>query len=227
MSEDEREDWDRRARELDATELADHAYTAGLALLQTIPFGGGLAQLLDDYLPRRKQRRVVEFVQELGREWQAHRDVMDEAFVRSDEFDSLAEDVIDRVQQVRSAEKQSYFAAILAGFATTERPEESDRQRILETLDAMRPIQIRILLVISETIEPRPGPFMGGIMDTLKWNMPDLDETVIREEWGELAGLAVTGYYPGGTASDTQGPGNLRAHVTPYGWRFLKAIRSA
>jgi hypothetical protein len=41
---------------------------------------------------------------------------------------------------------------------------------------------MRTLAVISETTEPRPDLYMGGVMDTLKWKMPDLDESVIREE---------------------------------------------
>jgi len=226
MTDDERQDWNERAAELDSTEVADHAYNASLAVLQTLPLGGGVAQLLTDYLPQRKQRRVVAFVQELGREWQAHRDRMDDEFIRSDEFDRLVEDVIDRVQQVRSQEKQAKFAAILAGFATAERPDEAERQRILDTLDNMRPRQMRILTVISETTEPRPDLYAGGVMDTLKWKMPDLDDAVIREEWAELARLGVVGSYPAGTMS-AHGAGNLRAHVTPYGWRYLNAIRSS
>ena len=221
---DDRQDWGERAVELDETEAADHAYSASLAALQALPFGGSVAQLLTDYLPQKKQRRLVEFVQELGREWQTHRDRLDEDFIRSDEFDRLVEDVMDRVQQVRSQEKQAYFAAILAGFATPERPDEAERQRILDTLDGMRPRQMRILAVISETTEPPPGLYAGGVMATLKWKMPDLEDAVIRDEWDALAGLGVVGGYPSGTMT-AQGAGNLRGRVTPYGWRYLKAIR--
>ena len=126
------QDWNERAAELDDTDAADHAYSLSLATLQALPLGGAVAQLLTDYMPQKKQRRVVEFMKELGREWQAHRDRMDEDFVRSDEFESLVEDVIDRVQQVRSQEKQALFAAILAGFTTPERPDEAERQRLLD-----------------------------------------------------------------------------------------------
>ena len=90
----------------------------------------------------------------------------------------------------------------------------------------MRPRQMRILTVISETTEPRPNLYMGGAMDTLKWKMPDLDDATIREEWNELARLGVVGSFPSGIMT-AQGAGNLRGHVSDYGWRYLKAIEAS
>lgn len=219
------QDWSERAAELDDADLGDHAYNVSLAALQALPLGGSVAQVLTDYLPQKKQRRVTAFLQELGREWQTHRDRMDQEFIRSDEFESLVEDVIDRVAQVKSQEKQAAFAAILAGFTTPERPNDAERQRLLGTLDDVRPRQMRVLAVISQMNEPPPGLMAGGVMETLKWKVPDLDEATIREEWDELARLGVVAGYPSGTMT-AQGAGNLQARVTPYGWRFLAAIRS-
>ena len=219
-------DWQERSQELDEASPDDTAFSIGLAAMQALPLGGVIAQILSDAVPRRREQRLVAFVQDLAREWQAKRDQIDDEFVRSEEFDRLAEDVIERVQSVRQEQKHREFAAILTGFATAARPDDRMRGRLLEALEATTPRQMELLRVIATTNEPPPDLYMGSGMATLKWKLPDWPEDEIRDEWSELQRHGLTSGFPGAIMT-ASGAGNLQAHLTPLGRQFVVLIATA
>jgi hypothetical protein len=193
--------------------------------LQAVPIVGGIvATFISEYVPRRKQARLVGFVQDLGRQFEAERDRLDQEFVRTTEFERMFEDALDRVQTVRNEDKLGYWAALLAGVATHDRPPERDRERMIETLDAVRLPHLRLLHVIATTTEARPGLMAGGISDTLTWRMPDVPEDEFRRDWADLARHGVVADYVSGTMS-RQGAGDLTARLTPYGREFVRMLR--
>jgi hypothetical protein len=214
-----------RADELDETPAVDHALVVGIAALQAVPVVGGIvATFISEYVPRRKRVRLVGFVQDLGREFEAERERIDGEFVRSDEFDRLFEDALDRVQAVRNEDKLGYWAALLAGMATHDRPADRDRERMIETLDGLRRPHLRLLHLIATTTEPPPNLYAGGVSSTLTWKMPDVPEDEYRRDWGELARFEVVGAYPSGMMI-AQGAGNLAGRLTPYGREFGRMLR--
>ena len=133
-------DFEQRASELDETLARDHALVAGMAALQLVPVVGGVvATFISEYVPRKKQERLVEFVQDLSREFTAEQERIDREYVKTKDFDRMVEDVLDRVQTVRNEDKLGYWAALLAGVATADRPTPTDRDRMIQTLDDFRP----------------------------------------------------------------------------------------
>jgi hypothetical protein len=214
-----------QADRLNETPAADHALTIGLAALQAVPLVGGVvATFISEYVPRRKQARLVGFVQDLGREFEAQSKRLDSEFVHTAEFDRMVEDVLDRVQQVKNEEKLGYWAALLAGVVTTDRPRPTDRERMIETLDSLRPSNLRLLNVIATTTEARPDLYMGGISDTLMWKMPDIALEDIQRDWAEIARAGVVSAYPSGTMTRA-GAGDLRGRLTTYGREFVRLLR--
>jgi len=218
-------DWQERSHELDEASPDDTAFSIALAAMQALPLGGVIAQILSDAVPRRREQRVVAFLQDLAREWQQRREQIDHDFVRSDEFDRLAEDVIDRVQTVRQETKHREFAALLAGFATMIRPDDRMRGRMLEALEATTPRQMELLRVIATTNEPPPDLYMGSGMATLKWKLPDWPEDELRDEWSELQRHGLVSGFPGAIMT-ASGAGNLQGHMTPLGRQFVVFIRT-
>lgn len=213
-----------RADHLNDTPAIDHALVAGIAALNAVPyFGGVIATYISEYVPRRKQARLVEFVQDLGRHAEAERERIDNEFVRTAEFDRMVEDVLDRVQQVKNEDKLRYWAALLAGVATTVRPPASDRERMIETLDGLRPSNLRLLNVIATTHEGDPSLSMGGVMHTLTWKMPDAAEDDLRRDWADLARFDLVQSYPSGTMT-AQGAGDLSVRQTRYGREFVRLL---
>jgi hypothetical protein len=213
-----------RADELDDTVGADHALVAGIAALNAVPvIGGVVATFISEYVPRRKQARLVGFVQDLGRQFDAEGERIDAEFVRSSEFDRMVEDVLDRVQQVKNEDKLGYWAALLAGVATRDRPAQKDRERMIETLDGVRPSNLRLLHVIATTRQGPPDLYMGGVSHTLKWKMPDVSEEDIRRDWNDLARFDLVQNYPSGMMT-AEGAGNLTVRMTDYGRRFVRLL---
>lgn len=216
----ERDDLTERADALDDTPAADHALAVGLAGLNAIPvLGGVIGTFISEYVPRQKQRRLVSFVQDLAAAFEAEQERIDEQFVRSEEFAGLVEDVIDSAQQRRNEEKHRYYAALVAGSATSARPAEEERDRLLAALDGLRLPPLRLLQVIATTTEPPEGMWAGGVSHVVQGKMSISDED-LREQWGELAAANIVGAYPSGTMT-AQGAGNLAARLTPFGRRFV------
>lgn len=221
----DKEELERRARELSETPGTDHALVVSVAALQLVPVvGGTIATFIDEYVPRKKQERLVGFVQDLSREFLAEQDRIDQEFVRTRDFERMVEDVLDRVQTVRNEDKLGYWASLLAGAASVDRPTPSDRDRMIDALDNLREEHLSLLHVIATTTEPRPGLYMGGVADTLSWKLPDLPNDDARRLWAELAQRGLVGGYPSGTMT-AQGAGNLAAHLTLYGRAFVRLLR--
>lgn len=219
------DDIGQRAQELDETPARDHALAIGMAALQAVPvIGGVVATFISEYVPRKKQERLVDFVQGLSREFVAEQERLDREFVKTKDFARMVEDVLDRVQTVRNEDKLDYWAALVAGVAATDRPAASDRDRMIETLDGLRPEHLRLLHVIATTNEAPPGLAVGGVSATLDWKMPNVPTDEARRLWGELARFDLVGSYPSGMMT-ASGAGNLVGRLTPYGQEFVRLLR--
>lgn len=209
---------------LDKTPAADHALAAALAAVSAIPFAGGpLAALIAEYVPRQKQRRLVSFIEDLGERFEAEQARIDKEFVTTNEFQTMVEDVLDRVQQRRNEEKFRYWAALLAGVAATDRPQRADRERMVDTLDRLRVTHLHLLHVVATTTQAKPGFYMGGVSGTLEWKMPGVPTDDIRRDWDDLARETLLQSYPSGMMS-AEGAGNLTVRLTPYGREFVRLL---
>jgi hypothetical protein len=217
-------DLEGRADELDDTSARDHALTVSIAGLSAVPVVGGvIATFVSEYVPRQKQQRLVALVQDLTREFVAQQDWIDQEYVRTKDFARMVEDVLDRAQAVRNEEKLGLWARLVAGAAQVDRPSRPETERMIETLDGIRPDQLPLLHVIATTNEPPPGLYMGGVFSTIEWKLPGTTQDEARRIWAELNRLDLVGSYPSGTMS-AQGAGNLMAHMTPYGRSFVRTL---
>jgi hypothetical protein len=210
---------------LDADSWRDNSLAVSLAGLNAVPIvGGAIATMISELVPRRKQERIVGFVKALREDLEADRARLDTEFVRTADFDRMVEDVLDRVQAVRSEDKLGYWAALLAGLSASDRPGPSDRDRMINTLDRLSKPHLRLLHVIAATNEPPPNLYMGGVSATLTWKMPDVAEGEARELWNELAREGIVDEYPSGVMT-AQGAGNLAGRLTDRGREFVRMLR--
>jgi hypothetical protein len=220
------DDAERGADDLDAMSGRDHALVVGMAALQTVPvIGGVVATFISEYVPRQKQQRLVGFVTSLAEEFAAERDRVDAEFVKTKDFSRMCEDVLDRVTAARNEEKLGYWATLLAGIATKERPGQSDRNRMIDTLDGLRPEHLRLLHVIATTTQPPPGMFLGAATNwILNSKMPDVSDDEAQRRWNDLNRLDLVDRYPMGLMAANEGA-NLAARLTPYGRSFVRMLR--
>jgi hypothetical protein len=218
-------DRERAQPDLDAMPARDHALAIGLAALNAVPLAGGtIAALISEYVPRQKQVRLVRFVEELGDRLKAQQARIDQEFVRTNEFQTLFEDALDRVQQRKNEDKFDYWARLIAGVAGTERPPRADRDRFIDTLDRLRPAHLRLLHIVATTREGPPDAYMGSADRTLTWKMPGTPIEEIRRDWDDLARENVLQSFPSGMMT-AEGAGNLTVRVTPYGQQFIRLLQ--
>lgn len=218
------EDFTERAEQLDETPASDHVVAVTLAGLQAVPYVGGvIATFISEYVPRAKQRRLIGFVKDLARSFEAERDRIDQEFVRTQDFARMVEDVMDRVQAARNEEKIRYWASLLAGMATTARPGPTDSRRMIRMLDDLDLDHLRLLHVIATTTEGPPELYMGGVSQTLRWKMPDVSNDELRRLWNELAQAGVVQEYPSGIMT-RESAGNLTLRLTPYGREVVRLL---
>jgi hypothetical protein len=216
---------EEKPEDLHETPASDHAIAISLALLNAIPAAGGtIATLISEYVPRQKQQRLVRFVEDLGERIKAQQERIDQEFVRSDEFQTLFEDTLDRIQLRRNEEKFEYWARLVAGVAGKDRPPRADRERLVDTLDRLRLSHLHLLHIVATTTKGRPDLYMGGVSDTLTWKMPDTPIDEIRRDWDDLAREGLLQGYPGGMMS-AEGAGNLSVRVTTYGQQFIRLLQ--
>jgi hypothetical protein len=220
-----------RASELEETPSRDRVLTAALAGLQIMPLGGVVAQILNDYVPRKKQERLVSLVQALAEESVALGDRLDRDFVHTAEFEGMAEEVFDRAQQHKAEQKLAYFAAALAHGAGVERPDERTRERFLDVLDQLRGSHLRLLASVAQGVPvPGAGPdvitssqaaiaALNSAAERAKVEAWDLD-------WADLARLGVVETLTE-AVSDPRVPYDVRAAFTPFGREFVRFVTPA
>lgn len=183
-----------------------------------------MATFVSEYVPRQKQQRLVALVQDLTKEFVSERDRIDHEYVRTKDFARMVEDVLDRAQAARNEDKLGLWARLVAGAARTDRPSRTETERMIATLDGIRPDQLPLLHVIATTNEPVPGLLAGGVYNMIRWKLPDMSEEEARRVWGELNRLDLVAEYPSGTMT-AQGAGNLIARMTPYGRSFVNMMQ--
>lgn len=216
---------DETREDLHETPAGDHAIAIGLAALSAVPVAGGtIATLISEYVPRQKQQRLVRFVEDLGERLRAQQARIDQEFVRTEEFQTLFEDTLDRIQQRRNEEKFEYWARLVVGVAGKERPPRADRDRFVDTLDRLRLAHLRLLHIVATTTKGKPDLYLGGVSETLSWKMPDTPIEEIRRDWDDLARENVLQGYPSGMMS-AEGAGNLAVRVAPYGQQFIRLLQ--
>jgi hypothetical protein len=211
------------ARRIDSLDKRDAVRVAVVGVAASVPvFGGIAAALLDQYLPQAQARRTTEFLEELAVATGGIEDRLDHEFVRTDEFQGLLEEALERVSSRRAEGKRAAYAAAVAHGATTARPDEDERFRMLDTLERLRASQIRLLLYFQRvpytTLATLDSMGAKIAADTA---MP-LD--ALRRDWGDLASLHLVEYDDGrrhGMADQASSPS---AKLTPFARSFVNFI---
>jgi hypothetical protein len=213
-----------RAERIDDPAVRDDVLVGVMAALSAVPVVGGLiSTYISEYVPRQKQRRLVEFVRDLTAAFETERERLDRDYVKTADFDRMVEDVLERVTTVRNEGMHHYWAELLAGVATFDRPDERDSERMIDALDQLREPHLRLLHVIATTNEPPPGLYAGPVSATLKWKMPDVSDADARSDWGDLARFGLVHDYPAGLMT-AHGAGDLSSRMTDLGRRFVSLL---
>ena len=224
---------DRSIDAIESPPAADSAVAVGAAITSMIPLvGGALAATLQAWRQYVATGRLSDALREIRAAIQAVQDKIDYHFAESRECRDAWDWVLESATQARNADKLRFYAAALARTITSERPLESERSLMLDTLDRLRSVHLAILAAIAS--DPRPpyaaGVYLDGVSVSsgyLTSEVPGLASPVLARCWEDLALLQLvapvsTMTVEYGSAPQKGAP--TRPIVTSFGRRFLDFI---
>lgn len=197
------------------------------AALSVVPGVGGPAVELFQYLVQPPlEKRREEWMRDVGERLSA---LSDAQRVDIDKLQSNAQFVSVVLQATQSAmkthlqEKKAALRNAVLNVATGLAPDETIQHLLLNFIDELSPMHLRILRIFHAPSVP-PGMSMGGLLHVLEYNIAELrgHEELTRQLWRDLyaRGLLNTE----GLGTTMSGNGLAQRRTTGLGEQLLRFI---
>lgn len=206
------------------------AVAVGAELIPVL--GGAVSNVLNGWSQERRMQRVKDVIEDLSARVKGLGTRVDEAYVRSDEFEDLLDRTLRQVAAERHQNKRRLYAAFLAG-AIECRGEPYDEQlRMLRTIEELQPDHVRVLKAILEEPSLRSAGAIGdrNITKTLQERLPDIPAQRLEDLVAQLADdlrLTIIGGRIGLTITTHPETGKAPDRFTDYGHRLIRYILAA
>jgi hypothetical protein len=199
---------------------------AGLA---TAPFTGGIASLMTDYIPSRKQKRLEEFTEQLAANLERLQNRINEDTILTDEFAFLFEQSFRGAAENYQAEKLEAFRGILINAAIGTSLSSDEQEYFLGLVNTLSALHIRIVSFMAAPqryLAARGIPadrIQGGFSQFFPVALPGIQLEVIKSAFGDLyqAGLINTDKTIFASMTSSQGLSLLGDRVSELGKRFI------
>lgn len=223
----------RVERALAGSPAAETVVNIFKAVLSTVPFTGGIASLITDYIPSSRLVRLEEFAQRVAEDLKSVADKVDETYLRTDEFAHIFEQSFKGAAEHYQREKLEAFRGILVNAAVRHDVSQEEKEHFLVMANNLSVLQLRILRFMEEPkrylaeVGIEEGAVRGGFSDMFRTVLPGLDLEVIRSAFGDLhqLGLINTDKTIFGTMTSGQGLQLLGNRVSPLGQRLIAFLR--
>lgn len=168
------------------------ALTIGEALASAIPVLGGPLAVLVGEIRANRDRRIPDFLVGLKADFDALGTRLDAEYVLSAEFAERTESVLEQVVQATQSAKRGYYRHALTGLATGDRPGDDDWQLLLDALNGLQPIHLRVLARLKLAAETEPQPENEpGFWDRIVAVTPELNDLTRLRCWDGLAAFGI------------------------------------
>lgn len=199
---------------------------AGLA---TAPFLGGIASLMTDYIPSRKQERLEEFAKRLADDFERLQDRINDNVILTDEFAFLFEKSFRGAAENYQTEKLDAFRGILVNSAIGSGLTSDEQEHFLSLVDTLSVLHIRILSFMAAPqhyLRARGiavEQIRGGFAQFFPVAIPGVHLEVMKSAFGDLyqAGLINTDKTIFATMTSSQGLNLLDDRVSSLGKQFI------
>lgn len=187
--------------------------------------GGSLSSILlgvsGDRRFDRARKVIIELAQQLGEVQQEQ-----EAFIRSEEFEDLLIEGLQRVAAERSEEKRRAYRQILLTAIRDPDRSYDEVLRFLRILEQLQPAHLAVLRAYLAEPPASSDVMRGSRRRTLGDRLADLSGDHVDDLVEQLADLRLT---TGSLSGIVTGPSavDLRPLVSPLGRRFLEYVLTA
>ena len=213
----------------------EHIINVFKAAVATVPYAGGLASLLSDYIPNARARRLEDFAQQTAEELGRLKDRVDQDYLHTDDFAFMFEKCFRAAAENPQAEKLVAFRSILVNSTTRRDLSEEEKEYFLNLAMRLTTLHVRILRFMAEpeaylSANGIPAEqIRGGFSQFFPTAIPGVSLDVIKSAFGELyrEGLLDTDVSIFSTMTSGQGLALLSGRVSNLGGCFVSFISRA
>ncbi len=214
-------------------DLSDPTRTgAVLAALEAIasvaPFVGGPIAVVLGEIRRSRDTRVVELIVDIDRRLGELGVEMDEDYVRSTEFATRVEEVLDEATRARQTAKRRFYATALKNSAVPNRPDEISWGLLLDALNRIQLVHLAVLagLANGPTSPKQPDEVFtvgSGAWRAIDASVPGLDRALLIRVWEDLATLGIVESLSIVT-TNVRTSTDVPSVIQPFGRQFIEFL---
>lgn len=219
------------------SKASEHILNALKAGLSTAPFMGGIASLIEDYIPTSKKKRLEEFATRVAEDLTALQTQVQDGALRNDNFAHVFEACFRGAAENYQEEKLDSFRGILVNSAIGLQVEESEKDYYMTLVNSLSVLHLQILQFMAnpmgylEANGISPSSINGGFAQFSPVAIPNVSIEAIKSAFGDLyqSGMINTDKSMFGTMTSGQGVdllGRDGGRVSPFGRRFIQFCTS-
>ncbi len=125
--------------------ITEHIINVLKATLSTVPFTGGLASLISDYIPSQRLLRLEEFTQNIADDLIRFKESINEKYILTDEFAFIFERCFKGAVENYQKEKILAFKAVLINSLIDFDLTQNEKEYYLNLVDNLSLLHIQIL----------------------------------------------------------------------------------
>ena len=222
--------------ERNASSPVEHILNVIKAGLATAPFCGGIASLMNDYIPSSKQNRLEQFAERIASDLEELQGQVNEQNILTDEFAYTFEKCFRGAAEHYQKEKLEAFRGILVNSALGSNLPEDEKDYFLNLVSTLSVLHMRILKFTAspnEYLEENGIPqqdIRGGFSQFFPVAIPEVNIEIIKSAYGDLyqygffnTDKSIFTTMTSGQGLDLLGNGG---RVTEFGRRFINFCTS-
>lgn len=210
----------------DATS-GEKAGEAAAIALNAIPIAGGvMSDIAGAIISRRQNRRLNQFLQTLADNLKKLESQINKDFLKTEDFQDLAEEVFSKAAETRQQEKLDAFRTIFVNTVLADSPKYDEASEIVDLVNSWQPRHIILMHILANpaAADKRMGNVVGAggglttsISTILHKLLPEWDEDQIDRTWKELHDARIHRTPGTKTMMTDQGITQLQNRMTPFG----------
>lgn len=201
----------------------DHIINVVKAGFATVPFCGGIATLIDDYVPKSTEQSINKFIEEVGQEIKRLENKIDLGAVNKDEFAEMFKSCYIGIVRTTQEDKIRIFSKMFANIILKEsEPEKLPYTELDHLVRALNNISIgalHTLIIIYQDIKTRKN--MRFNFSGIQSKDPEQDSALLMGLLNELNSVNLI-HMIGVPSVRTPDYGNYSMEFTQLGRRFVE-----
>jgi hypothetical protein len=202
--------------------------------LNAVPIAGGvMSDIAGAIISKRQNRRLNQFLVTLADNLKSLESRVNEDFLRTEEFQDLAEDIFSKAAETRQQEKLDAFRAILVNTVLSDSPTYDEAAEIADLVNGWQPRHIILMHILADPVaaDQKMGNAVGpggglttSISTILHKLLPEWDDDQIDRTWKELYDVQMHRTPGTKTMMTDQGINQLQNRLTDFGVKVARYL---